>query len=108
MDFKICAVFDSAAKAFLPPFFLPELGQAHRAFMDGVNNPDSEFHKHPTDYALYHLGHFENTTGEVQMLDHHICVVTASACLVQEGELQFGSGVADPGPAHGAIAAVPD
>lgn len=106
MNFKMCAVFDSAAKAYLPPFFLPELGMAHRMFMDGVNSEGHEWNRHPEDYALYHIGSFENTTGEFWALDHHVCVVTASACILQEGDV--GPGVPDPGPPLGAIASVPD
>lgn len=56
MKHQIFAVFDSAADAYMNPFFLPSKGMAIRSFSDSVNTPDSTLSKHPADYTLFHLG----------------------------------------------------
>lgn len=66
---QIVAVKDRAMDAFLQPFFVPALGGAIRAFGDEINNPQSEMQKHPEDYDLYHLGEFNDNTGEIKQLE---------------------------------------
>ena len=56
MKHNIFSVYDEKAQAFLPPFFLPEVGMATRIFGDCVNSDEHQFGKHPTDYTLFHLG----------------------------------------------------
>lgn len=80
MKLKVFSVFDSAARAFLPPFFMPESGQAHRAFVDGVNSNDHPWGKHPEDYALYHIGFFDDDTAKLESITA-TCVVTAGAVI---------------------------
>jgi len=63
MKFKIFSVYDDKAKAYLPPFFLPEVGMAVRAFKDCVNDPGHNFGKHPADYTLFQCGAFDDRTG---------------------------------------------
>ncbi len=60
MKHKVFCVYDSAADAYLPPFFLPEQGQAIRVFGDCVNSADHQFGKHPGDYTLFFLGSFDD------------------------------------------------
>ena len=51
---KIFAVYDDKAKAFINPFFLPEIGIAVREFCNCANNPDHAFCRNPGDYTLFH------------------------------------------------------
>lgn len=53
-------VYDEKAEAFLPPFFVPSIGIAIRAFADCINSPEHMFGKHPADYTLYSLGHWHD------------------------------------------------
>lgn len=62
------AIFDSKAGAFLTPFFMPEIGQAHRVFGDCCRDPKHEFGKHPEDYTLFILGYFDLTNGHVERM----------------------------------------
>jgi len=68
VKFKAYSIFDEKAKAFLPPFFLHNEAVAVRAFADCVNNPEHQFGKHPTDYTLFCLGGFDDTTGSFEDL----------------------------------------
>lgn len=66
MRLHIFSVFDTKAKAYLPPFFLPSDEVATRAFRDCVNSNDHQFGKHPEDYTLHRLGTFEDSEGQIQ------------------------------------------
>lgn len=66
MKLKIFSVKDKMAEAFLPPFFLPEIGQATRSFYDCVNDKNHEFGKHPEDYDLYIIGEFDVNKGTIE------------------------------------------
>ncbi len=76
MIFHIFAVHDSKAKAFLPPFLLPEVGMALRTFGDCVNDkrtPDGKRHQfaeHPEDYTLFKIGEFDNIAGMVKKVEN--------------------------------------
>ena len=69
MKQQIFTVFDQKAEAYLPPFFLPAVGMAKRTFADCVRDKDHQFGMHPEDYTLIHLGEFEDSTGEITMLN---------------------------------------
>lgn len=66
---QIFSVFDSAANAFMPPFFAGRIEEAIRAFRHQVANADSPFAKFPEDYTLFHIGSFDKTSALVQPLD---------------------------------------
>ncbi len=63
MKHNVFTVHDSKAQAYLPPFYLPEIGMAIRVFSDCVNSADHQFGKHPSDYTLFDLGVFNDNTG---------------------------------------------
>lgn len=64
MKHSIHAVYDEKAKAYLPPFFLPNAAMAVRVFSDCVFSDDHQFGKHPGDYTLFCLGTFDIETAE--------------------------------------------
>lgn len=65
---KVFAVYDEKAQAYLPPFYFPQVGQALRAFMAGCNDVSSNLAKYPSDYRLYCLGSFDDSTGHFMSL----------------------------------------
>lgn len=72
MIFRVFSIFDSKAVAFLPPFFLPESGQAVRAFSDSCKDKAHAFGQHPEDYTLFQIGEFDDGTGELVKRPEHI------------------------------------
>lgn len=62
MKSKVYSIYDSAAKAFMQPFYQAGKGTAFRAFQDVVNTKDHPIHKHPKDYTLFELGEFDDET----------------------------------------------
>jgi hypothetical protein len=61
MILRIFSVYDSKAEAYLPPFFMPNKGQAIRVFADAAKDPNHQFGKHPEDYTLFDLGQFSDS-----------------------------------------------
>lgn len=63
---KLFTIYDEKAEVFLPPFFVPTLGIALRAFTDTINSKDHQFGKHPADYTIFQLGSFDDATAELE------------------------------------------
>lgn len=74
MKQKIFVVYDDKAKAYLPPFFLPEIGMATRAFGDCVNDATHNFGRHPEDYTLFMAGTFDDSSGAFDIEGTLLCV----------------------------------
>lgn len=68
MQLQIFAVRDIKTDSFGTPMFLQTKGHAIRSFADEVNRKDENniLNKHPEDFELYHLGHWDTQTGEFQ------------------------------------------
>lgn len=65
MIHQMFSIYDSKAYAFLPPFFLPTPEMAIRTFESCANEPGHMFCKHPFDFNLFHIGEFDDATGEI-------------------------------------------
>lgn len=86
MIISIFAVRDSAVEAFLQPFFSPTRGAAIRSLTDVINDPKHEFHKNAKDYALYFLGTFDDSTGDIAPPeDLHPVPIIACIDLINKG-----------------------
>lgn len=88
MMLSIFAVFDSKAAVFGTPFFDQQEASAIRNFSDAVNdssNPNNMWHKHPEDFSLFHLGEFDNNSGEL-VPNIPKSLVTASALFKLKSE----------------------
>lgn len=62
MKLNCFSVFDTKAQAYGVPFFMPTVGSAIRAFTDLVNDNRSAVNRHPSDYLLFHIGDFDDST----------------------------------------------
>lgn len=68
MKLKVFAVFDSAAEAYLQPFFVQTVGQALRSFSDAVQSEGHAFNKHAADYTLFQIGEYDESVGRLEPL----------------------------------------
>lgn len=59
------SVYDSAAKAFLPPFTFPTKDMAVREFRACANDDAHAFCKYASDYTLFEVGEFNPETGVI-------------------------------------------
>lgn len=65
---------DSAIDSYGNPFCARSIPEATRIFLDEVRNPESQLHKHPEDFALFHLGSYNPDTGLFSTdTPHQIC-----------------------------------
>lgn len=90
MKHRIFAVYDTKAKAFLPPFILPEVAMAKRVFEDCVNSDDHQFGKHPGDYTLFLFGEFLDHESEPFNVDPKVSLGTGVEYLKFDEELTEG------------------
>lgn len=63
MIIKAFCIYDAATEAFQLPFYQPTVGAALRMFTDAVNDPKSNFSKHPEDFSLFETAEFDDATG---------------------------------------------
>ncbi len=68
---ELFAVLDMAAERYNDPFPAPTVAMALREFTRACQNPELDLHKFPEDYALYHIGTFDPTLGEITPLIPH-------------------------------------
>lgn len=66
MKQEIYTIYDIKANAYLPPFFQGNDDIAKRMFFDAVADNSTSFHRHPEDYALFHIGSFDNIDGKIE------------------------------------------
>jgi len=69
MKHLLFTVHDVKAEIFLPPFFVPTLGIAKRAFADAINSEEHQFAKHPHDYTLFLIGEYEDLDATISIGD---------------------------------------
>lgn len=63
IDKQVFAIFDSKAKFFKSPVLMRTKGEALRAFSDLANDKQTEIGRHPEDFAMFHLGTFDEEKG---------------------------------------------
>lgn len=61
----LTAVYDRATEAYGAIMTNHNRGQAIRAFRDECNSKESMLNKHPSDYELYQLAHYDQNLGEI-------------------------------------------
>lgn len=66
MKQSIVAIFDRKAEAFLKPVVVDSPAAAVRAWGDAINEPSSDFGKHPEDYSMWSIGTYCSSTGTFQ------------------------------------------
>jgi len=62
---KIFSIYDEKAEAHLQPFFFDTNGQAIRAIVDCLNDPNHNFARHTSDYTLFFIGQFDDSDGTI-------------------------------------------
>lgn len=71
MKINIYGIFDSKAKVFSRPFFVPNHAVAKRMLAWLARDPQSEVSKAPVDYTLFHIAVWDDEAGTIVGLDRH-------------------------------------
>lgn len=77
MILGIYAIRDAKTEAFAQPMFFVTKGVAIRAFADECENIQSNLHKHPEDFAMFHLGSYNDNSGEFVSLPQPVQIALA-------------------------------
>lgn len=65
MKLFVYAVHDVKAGTFMTPFFMQSNGAAIRSFFDAVKDTNHPISKHPEDYTLFHVGTWDDDSGQL-------------------------------------------
>lgn len=65
MILRIYTVYDSKVEAYMSPFYCRTDGEAIRAIVAQVRNPEHSFSKFPEDYTLFFMGEFDDQKGRL-------------------------------------------
>lgn len=65
MIVNLYSVFDKKTLVFSPPFPAPTHGAAQRLIKDTASSDGNQLGKYPDDFALYHIGIFDDSEGYV-------------------------------------------
>lgn len=69
MLMQVFAVYDSKVQAFSIPFILKSKGEALRSFTEISNDKSSSIGKYPSDFTLFNIAQYEDTTGLITSYD---------------------------------------
>lgn len=69
MELKIYSIRDSKGEIYMQPFFQKTHGEAERSFKQLANDEKTTVSKFPEDFDLYHLGTYDDQTGQIDSLD---------------------------------------
>lgn len=72
MYLKVFSVYDSKARAFISPFFMANVEVAQRAISDAVADPQHQFGRHASDYVLFEVAGFDDSTGVIEPFTKHV------------------------------------
>lgn len=87
MNLVLLAVWDVLAGAYIgAPVAAPTRGVGERSFVDQVNNPESQFAKHPDDYELHEVGVFSLLDGRIVPTEPRPLVYGRARQFVKGGE----------------------
>lgn len=81
MHLQIYAIYDMKAKAYLQPFYMHNGEMATRDFTNIVNDPQTRVGRNPEDYQMFHLGQFDDITGELSP-QPPMLIASGAACLL--------------------------
>lgn len=93
MILNIFTVYDAKAEAYLQPFYMQSKGEALRAFMETVADPNHQFSKHSADFSLVHLGEFDNSTARFTPLPTPLVLALAHELKAKTKNEAIGSNV---------------
>ena len=69
MKINAYVIFDKIAMLYNKPFYFINDQIAHRAALDLMSDPTCDIAKHPTDFTMFHIGDYEDTTAQFNQLD---------------------------------------
>lgn len=89
MKLELFAIYDSAAKAFLPPFVAASESVVLRQLVKVMEEqPNHDFVRYSDQYVLYQLAHWDNESGEL----HDLGQISIGSLLVIKNRVKVVEG----------------
>jgi hypothetical protein len=76
MKMNVYAIYDVKAAMFQRPIFATRDGEATRAFIDVLANPEHPITRHPEDYSLFRIGTYDDLEGIIED-EPNVQIITA-------------------------------
>ena len=70
MKLQMFSIYDTVSKLYARPFFDINESTAKRNLRAAIRDPKSGLAENINDYRLYHIGEFDDQTGEFSLVDH--------------------------------------
>lgn len=70
MKIEVFSIYDNKAKAFSQPFYSPTVAVGIRNFEAAVKDANTQLHKHPEDFTLFHVASYDDEVGRFNNLEH--------------------------------------
>lgn len=104
MKQNIYSIFDSAAGAYMRPFFAISDALALRSFGDICCDADHPVGQHPKDYTLFRVGIFDDNNGQLipetpEALRNGLTMVKDSQKIASNSLKQFDASISPGGTA---------
>lgn len=71
MKILVVSVYDSKLGIYSSPSFTLNRGSALRAWEKTCNDPSSDVGQNPSDYTLFEIGHFDDSTASFESIPHY-------------------------------------
>lgn len=83
MIYEMFAIRDNALGAYNTPIFVRSKGEAIRSFTDAANDEKSQLRRHSSDYTLFYLGKYDDSSGIFEPIEPSR-VIGASEVIIKE------------------------
>lgn len=88
-------IYDCKALQYHSPWWAASDGAAIRSFQDLVNDHNTTIGRHPSDYSLWFVGHYDDNKGAMHPVTPLVHVIDASALVAVQPALPFDPTGAD-------------
>jgi len=68
MKMQMYVIFDSKSEVYNKPFYQLNHQVARRTAYDLRHAKDTDINRHPADYSLFHIGEYDDTTAQIDLL----------------------------------------
>jgi hypothetical protein len=86
MILKAFTIYDVKAESYMQPFWKNTTGLALREFQEAANNPDNMIGRYPTDYVIFEIGTFDDTTATMVQYEAKVPLGSAHEFVTPEGQ----------------------
>lgn len=89
MMLRAYSIFDTKALVYMQPFFTSTNGAAVRMLADTANDMNTTIGRHPADYVLYCIGHYDDQSGAMTPYSplEHVVDAVALVTIKPTGDL---------------------